>query len=474
MIVTLKKWQIMLLIFMTLFSFSVSVILISDINKPQYYNLLFILPLIFALYLTIYSKLFKSFFYNLGATMILGFLFIRLAISPLFFVLGGYNGKIILNIESNTPKSILLVAYETIAIMTTLFLLIKKNYYTDDNIINDCLFDIDRKYVGILFILIIIQMLIFAYTPGLLEGYRSILDISDPKFTHLEQSYINEKYITSFGTKLSLVTGNYLMKILRLILPNIIIIWINRRRSMFRQLLSYFIILIHLFIIDGSVARSIIYMLISYMLISYIYPYNRIRKIAKMLIISFIVVIFYWIFRLNLNGGEINKYFSSIFNSYFSGVNIVSGSLNLPRNIEIRLQYFLYDFFKSIPYGNTIFGLKETDSAIYFNLINGTSGQIPTTIGSGYYYFGFLLSPIYSIIFTIMAYKMGEKANQVPLLISKVRYLFLTICFSMGIVMYNILITLTNIFSVAVPLYIIEIFAYGKNKNLSNNKIVKF
>ena len=467
---TLKKWQALILTTIILISFSVSIILLADFDKPTHYNLLFVLPLIYALYLLVYAKLFKSFFDNLGITLILGLLFVRLVISPIFKFLGGYNDKIILDASHNTPIAIILVAYETIAIMTTLFLLVKK-YPDKENKsnISNCSFQVNRRYIGVLFILVIIQISIFIYTPGLLEGYRSIFGIKDPTFTHLEQTYITQKYGTSFGAKLSLVTGQYLMKLLRLLLPNTIIILINRKkRNKYRKVLSYFVLLSQLFLIDGAIARSIIYILISFLLISYIYPYKRIKKIAKILIISSISVIFYWLFRSNLVGGEINQYFSSVFNSYFSGVNIVSGSFNLPKDYGIRLQYFLYDFLKAIPYGNTIFALSETDSQIFFNLVNGTTGQIPTTIGSGYYYFGFLLSPIYSIIFAVMAYKTGQKANQASSLISKLRYLFLTITFSMGIIMYNIPITLTNLFSVGIPMYIIEKFAYGKHKKSRN------
>ncbi len=63
---------------------------------------------------------------------------------------------------------------------------------------------------------------------------------------------------------------------------------------------------------------------------------------------------------------------------------------------------------------------------------------------------------------------MGQKANQTFNLISKVRYLFLAITFSMGIIMYNIPITLTNLFGVGLPMYIIEKFAYRKHKKSRN------
>lgn len=469
---TLKRWQIFILTFMTLVSIFVSVVLLVSFNKPTHYNLLFVLPLIFVSYMFVYAKMLWSLFDNIGITLILGLLFVRLVIAPFMMHLSGYNDTITLNVESNTSIAILLVAYETIIIMTVLFLLVKKRSYKEKKIkVNNLFFYINKKYIFVLILLVTIQIFTFVYTPGLLEGYRTVFSIKDTRFTHLEQTYITRKYATSFGTKLSLVTGQYLMKLLRLLLPSVIIILINRKkRNRCRQALSFAVLLTQFFVMDGAIARTIIYMLILFLLISFIYSNKRIKKIAKIFFISSITVISYWVFRLNLIGGEINKYFSTMLNTYFSGINIVSGSLNLPREFSTRLQYFLYDLLKAIPYGNTLFSLEGTDSQVYFNLINGTSGQIPTTIGLGYYYFGFLLSPIYSIIFAAMAYRMGEKANQSPRLISKVRYLFLTITFSMGIVMYNVPITLTNLISVGLPMYLIEKFAYEKNEKMLNFK----
>lgn len=479
--VKLKKWQMSILIALILISFSVSVVLLFDINKPAHYNLLFILPLIFALYLLLYAKLLKVFFDNIGVTLILGLLFVRLVICPFFMSLGGYNDKIILNVHLNTSLSILLVAYETIAIMTVLFLLMKSlSSKEKNNEYGKYLFKVNRKYIFIIVMLVLLQIVIFVYTPGLLEGYRSIYNVRDISFTHLEQTHIIQKYSIDFGSKLSLVTGQYLMKVLKLVVPSVIIILINSKRSRFRQILSYFALIPQLFLIEGTIARTIIYILVLFLLIHYIYPYKRIKKIAIILVIASITIISYWIFRLNLVGGNINKYLSTMFNSYFSGVNIVSGSLNLPKNADLRLHYLSYDFLKSIPYGNTLFGLQKGDIQIFFNQINETTGQIPTTIGSGYYYFGFLLSPIYSIIFTIMAFKMGKKANQTLNLISKTRYLYLSIIFPMGIIMYNIQITLTNLISIGLPMYVIEKITYRNKKKAfdykmseNNNGVIK-
>lgn len=464
--ISLKKWQMAILVIMIFISFSVSVLLLMDFDKPSHYNLLFILPLEFSFLLFIFARLFRDFLNNLGITLILGLLFCRLVISPFFMVLGGYADMIVMGTDTYTPVAIVLVAYETMVVMLTMFVLMKDKSLEGYGLNDNSIFALNKKYCRLLFLLVVIQTIVFLYTPGLLEGYRTIFDIGDETFTHLEQTYIINKHATNFTNKLSLVTGSYLMNILRLLLPGAIIIWINRgKRNKLRLLMSYAIAITPFFMIDGAIARSIIYSLILFMIVRYLYPQKGMKQIAKVLVVSSFAVIVFWVIRFNITGNtDIFRYFALKFSTYFSGINIVAGSFNLPRDLDIRLHYFTYDLLKAIPFSNTLFSLESGDIATYFNYINGTWGQIPTTIGSGYYYFGFLFAPIYSIIFTIMAFKMGAQVNRSSNYISKIRYLFLAITFPMGIVMYNIPITLIRLFTVALPMYLLEIIAYGSSK----------
>lgn len=469
--VILKQWQMIILILMILISLSVSLLLIVDYSKPLHYSLLFILPLVFTFLLIIFAKLFRVFLNNIGVTMIMGLLFCRLVISPFLMFLGGYPDIVTLNINQYTSFAILLVMYETIAVMFAMFVLMDRESDEDHNFESNCVCLINKRYRLMVFSILLVQLAIFVYTPELLEGYRTMFQISDQYFTSLEQYHIIHKYGTTFWKKFSLVTGSYLMNIIRLVLPCYLIVCINRKkRSKIRQLVSYLTALIPLFLIDGTIARSVIYSFILFFIIRYIYPFKNTKKMAKIFVIASIGVILFWIIRFNAssNQTDILRYFAIRFSTYFSGVNIVAGSFNLPRNIKTRIHYFAYDYLKSIPFGNTLFSLEAGDIQKFFNNVNGTSGQIPTTIGSGYYYFGFLLAPVYSIIFAIMAFKMGKQVNKSKNIISKMRYLFLTVTFSMGIVMYNIPITLSRLFSVALPLYLIEVYAFGIQRR--NNK----
>ena len=160
---------------------------------------------------------------------------------------------------------------------------------------------------------------------------------------------------------------------------------------------------------------------------------------------------------------------SGKFSSYFSGVNIVSGVFNLPEWIGYKLRYIAYDYLKSIPSLTTILGLKGIDIQSFFNLHNATQGQIPPTIGMSCYYFGLPFAPIYSLIFANIACNAGEKIEITKNPFSKIRLILTSLYFAMGIVMYNIPITMNNFFMLLFPMYIMETYA-KRSKNQSDSE----
>ena len=118
-----------------------------------------------------------------------------------------------------------------------------------------------------------------------------------------------------------------------------------------------------------------------------------------------------------------------------------------------------------MPFGNTIFGTAgETTVQPFFNMYNDSQGQIPPTIAMGYYYFGSLLAPVYSVLFSLVAFRAGEKIRckdfDNPFQFARLMYTIFT--FSMGIIMYNIEITMTNTLCILLPMAIMEKIAYEK------------
>lgn len=439
------------------------VTLLFDSNRPDYYQSLFMLPLIFGILSLIFNRIYECVPRNLGCSIIMGLLFVRLVVDPICSSLAGYRETISLNVQNNTPYAVYLMCYEAVMVFITLFCLSNK-YDLDEEIKSPHYYaNIGTGYKTAVIILICIALLCYYITPGVMEGFRSITHINDDYFSNFENGRIIAKYGNSFTKKLSMVTGNYIIKILVILLPTITIIQCGKMNNLkIAKVISFFICLTPFFFIDGAIARSVIYATALFMLRNYTFSlYNsESRNTKKMILImsaAIAAVVLYWANRYSQSdSNNLLEYISAKVSTYFSGVNIITGSFNLPRSFDYRLRYFVYDFTETVPFGNTIFRISHETIQPFFNQANHTYGQIPTTIGMGYYYFGVVFSPLYSIIFTVISFKASLRLKKESNLLSKTRLILTAFYFSMGIVMYNIEITMINSFCIIIPLYILE------------------
>ncbi|HEY8424155.1 MAG TPA: hypothetical protein VIL23_05300, partial [Clostridia bacterium] len=183
-------------------------------------------------------------------------------------------------------------------------------------------------------------------------------------------------------------------------------------------------------------------------------------------IFAILSISFYFIIRYKFNNyNNLFSYLSLISNNYFSGVNITSGIFNMPRNTDLRWHYFIRDYLEAIPFGNTLFGYNYDVIQLFFNDSNGVYGQIPTTIACGYYYFGVFFAPVYSIILALLTLYGGTKIQSSKHFLDKVIWLYFTLVMSLGIIMYNISITLTTITYNLIPIFLIKMSLKGKKND---------
>ncbi len=450
---------------MLMSSFCTTVLLLFDGTKPSYYAGLFLLPLAFAMVICVFSELFQLIPSNLGLTLIVFLFFIRTVVSPCAMLFGNYEGTITKGISNNTTPAVFLVCYETLCVFFTLYISSKKVNLGSQKLIEERRSmrpKTKRAYGWALVIVLAVDAACYYVAPMLLQGYRTIFQISDEYFTAYEDSYLVDKYATSFLLKLALVTGQYLNRVLLIIIPSALLVWVARKRNKTRRLIGLFICLIPLMFIGGAIARSLIYIVCLLYFHNYIFEEKNSRKTFFVLILGGITVIAWWVYRGGSSGGA--ALFSKRFSSYFSGVNVVSGVFNMQRDISLRFKYFTLDYLGSIPFGTTLFSLTGERIQPFFNQWNSSYGQIPTTIGMGYYYFGYIFAPLYSIAFSYISFNVGERLKQRlynnPM--QYMRLLLMAFYFSMGIVMYNIEITLGNFFGMFLPMYILERIAYRK------------
>lgn len=325
-----------------------------------------------------------------------------------------------------------------------------------------------KTYVTLVIMMLAILFLCIHFTPQLMICYRSITEINDQHFTNMEDADVVRKYGSSFLSKLSLVIGNYIMRIALLIVPASIIVLMHEKERLARntcKIISFLICFVPLFFIGGAIARSLIYIICLLLLREMLYNPTKInRRIVVIAGLGFAAILLFWTAR----GTETNVDFRELslkFSSYFSGVNIVSGVFNLPKEFDYRLKYFLFDYITTLPFGNTIFHTgSEMTIQPFFNMYNDSQGQIPPTIGVGYYYFGAVLAPIYSIAFVLISFRTGERirCKKFDNPFQFARLIYTVFIFSMGIIMYNVEITMINTLCILVPIMIMEKIAYDK------------
>lgn len=458
-------WAIFLVI-----SLLSTVLVAVDTSRPDDYGILFLLPLTFTVLSIAFSKVYSYIFSNIGVTLLLVLMFIRCVFLPLLMSNYGYETQIVRSGTGNIPNAVILMCYEMLCLFVTISLTMAKystkSEYSDGNTSYTKRKYTDRAYIGLLIVAVLILVACIRVAPVLMTGYRSILRIGEADFATYEDTSLISKYGTTTTIRFALVTGNYLMRALLAIVPGVLIIKLAEKRTFLRRLLSLLCCFIPTFFIGGVIARTLVYIVVLLLLYFYLYTPDLIpRKTALIIVCAGIATLSWWAFKANDSYGLQNL--TNSLNAYFSGVNNTAATYNLKGDIGVRASYFLYDYIDAIPYSGTIFHSSHELISTFFNNSNGIRGQIPTTIGIGRFYFGPIFAPIYSIIFAYVSVKAGEavKISLSTNPLRLIRLLLTAMYFAMGVIMYNISITMTNFFTILFPMYLMELIAYKRNDN---------
>lgn len=430
-------------------------------NEPENgYELLFVLPFSFSIMLLLSRNCWKEMPENFGITVLTVLEFIRLVVSPILVVSAGYYELVRWNDSSNNSKGIMLIAYEAVCIGLALRVYTKTTHYKtldiDDAASN-------RRMNHIVLALISITLAICVLAPEILIGYRTIFGLfTDISYTSVEQSMIVSEYSSSFFKKLLLVTGNYLFKVVRILVPTYILVVIRNRTARVYRIICYAIILSPFFIVDGTIARSLFYSVFLLIIYYQLYGMDMKKMIVPIVASGILVGVYFWT-RFSITGGtDFVRYMAEKSIDYFAGANVVGATFNLPQDFGTRFKYFGYDLLRTIPYANTIFGLNSGDNIQrFFNLSIGmTGGQIPPTIGMGSYYFSVIFAPAYSIIFARTCKKYGRKSRTAKNPYYRLVYIYMSFITALGICMYSIDVTLLTMTQVILPIYIIARICY--------------
>ena len=439
-------------------SLLVSIVILLDTNIPANYSLLFLLPISYSLILLINVNNLKSILLNYGTIIILALEFIRLVVSPLLLTLSDYVEIITLNSVQNTPKAILLLCYEAVAI-AIVFAFFGRRKKVSSISGKGYKIGINRLHT-IMAIYSVMLAVMCIIAPDVLLSHRTFFGVfTDKNFTAMTLDSVIDKFTGTEFQRYVLMLSRFFLLPYRLLLPTYLIICFKYYKLRHGKLWSVLVSFSPFLVVSDVIAQSVYFTM--FLLLLTIFIYRLSNKVTVLVFFAAILaVVIYFIGRIIVGASSSGAHFTEDMSkkliAYFSGLNIVSGTFNQPIDLANKFQYFAHDFLTAIPFNKTLLGLDQSiSSAALFNSVNNVYGQIPTTIGLSYYYFGPFLSPLYSIVLAYAAKRFGDKLRYETIPLFYVVYLYMLFILSLGICMYNIEIAVNTIVQVILPLYII-------------------
>ena len=445
--VSIRGFMFAVIVF--LFCLLVALILLQDNDAPAHYKMLFLLPLVFGVMNVILCQLYDS-FTNIGTICIWAFECFRMVITPLIMRLGGYYSVMKNNIQANMPTAIALMLYECVVVYLTIWnesARKTRSSHTSKNRSNGI------RYI--LFAMVAFLIVVAIFNPHSISTFKTIKDIALDTFTTWT-GMGTTRFNTGTLTRVTATLFTMVFSWCRYLVSIAFIIWCKKRFSSFVAVcLSMIPIVAQMFFITATIMDSIVCAFVLLIVLAKIYPKYR-SNIVKCAVGALVILIgVYFGFRfVTKQASNAWGFLSENAIAYASGIDNVAAMLNVDN--ESKWSSFFFNIYGAIPFNSTLFGLSGEKLAAIFNAANGrVDGHIPPTIGAGYYYYGFLLAPIESFLFSKLSIKFGEKAQKEKNVWKYTVLILISILCAMEFNAYNLAIVLNYITTLAIPLYFI-------------------
>ncbi|MGV8983508.1 hypothetical protein [Clostridium sp.] len=468
-------------------SFIISSILYksSGNNFLNGFQFTYCIPVIFGIYYT-FSRLKNFFLKNVSMSFFIIILIFRYLLSPL--LMGISNNYSAMFYGANTyyeqqDLAVKLMIYEMVFVFFTIEICIKT--ILNKNSRNKQLNKISHNYTNIVFIIsIFIGIMGLIMYPNLLEDFNFI-------FVKQKINVINRNTIVTFLA--------YFLEFAQVFLFIICVkycLYSKEKKNRYSLGLLLLISLINITFM-WSANRMTIFIVAGTTLAILIYAFPNKKKIfiLGILGISIFMVILLSSYRLfGTIGQTVDKSgFSDLavtsnlaeqMQIYFAGPDSIAGAVAVKKNYKgiITAKTFLNDtfvgvqFIKQLP----IFLNDNYNTTInYFNLYctNGSNiGLIIPMVGQGYIYFGFVFSPIFSVLSVIVFFLAENKAKYSVDIDYKYIYIYLSLNMALFPI-YNYTIMMQNIFGRFIPLFLIiwlNQYIYIKKKSNRIFKLEKY
>lgn len=477
-----KEWSKILKMYRLLFLvISISCIFTSgfillDQNRPDYYNLLPLVPLSFLVANILLLKRYEKIFNNLAIVLIFSLYFVRNVLTPFIMRLGEYTGGFTIVSNKSAVGAITIMIYESLVVFGVIYYLTREKKENKEKKKRKIKIKVGL-FEGLILLIAIVMIISYIKVPEIKQLYMSILGEDIKNINYLN----TDKLVNRGGLERILFTlYDFLFNFMRIFIPTGIMILIKKKikNENLAVIASLFVISSQLLFIGTETILPIIIMAVLIILLFKLYP----NKQKPIMIIFGSVICFggIMLFVIKMKQAFSNNSMtlwaslSKMMQSYFPGVCNLAGIFNVPTTDKWTTLF--YDFYYTIPFRNTLFGLTGDKLVSIFNRSNGVMNHILPCVAQGYYYLGFL-APIVPALFVTAGIKVESKRNREDNVFKYVTYTFLLIYIGITPILYNATIFGSRFFTTIVPMIIIawlssDIYTFSnlKSENRPNEK----
>ncbi len=385
--------------------------------------------------------------------------FVRLSVLPLLYFLSGevrlYEGYASVT-SGSMNNAFYLMVYEYFVVQAVFFLheraklhQIEKNtrrktrskFLMKKNISKKVL---SRKKKYNFFPIVLLCMTgfvvaVYIFLPEVQASFKTLLMLDEVDFTSSGYS----ASINQVGTMRRIIATLFSVAfdIIRILLPAHFLVRAKEKGKAGIFILFASVIMQFAFI-TSTFAQSIVAALTIVLLFGYLYPQKKKFLILMIGITTIGVITLYFLVRYTVGSSMYAKnanlisYIAKTVSAYFTGIENVAGCFVVKKGHEFET--VIADVIGTIPFNSTIFrGFQGDKFQTYFNGANHSYGQIPPAIGSGYYQFGWLFSPIYVVLMLKLSMYYYDRAQKDKNPLKYAVNIFCCIVFALGLVMYN-------------------------------------
>lgn len=448
-------------IFIVTLCMSIIIILLSG-RLADNYRIISILPMVYTICTGIIIMANPMFIFNLFKIIIIVLYGIRMFILPLLILIIGepnYNNNIASNVLMSIDKSVFLQSYEFLIVSIFLTFNNKGDYLQsnkDLDVISDL--KLTQKARKIIWILILLLCIILIRYPALLSKFRPIVFINESEYIKWK---IYNAQVNSNMPKLIYYISTWLLSTLRIAISYLILIYLKKKSEKSKNPKKYIIaslIVISSWFLIVTEDKAGNFYCAAAMLILLMKLYANKRKYIKRNIINIclIVLLVFIITLINKSEPGLAERYILKINAYFSGTINIAAASTMPR--ENLIEYFIGDTLRSIPIVKGLF----TDMNMSYILFNKClaydtiyNSQIIPCIGQGYFYFGYIGAPIFSVILVTLGLKSYSKLKTVKDTFGYYTYSSTMIFICVGIIAYDFFLTFSLTAQYCLPIWVL-------------------